>query len=60
MADAQTDPMVSGGEEAGVDPETGAAIERGIQAADRGQMISSDEVRKLILSGPSHDRFQVS
>lgn len=48
MADAQTDPMVSSGEEAEVDSVTAAAIERGIQAADLGQVVSSDEVRKLV------------
>ncbi len=40
--------MVSSGEEAEVDAETAAAIERGIRAADQGQAISSDEVRKLL------------
>jgi predicted transcriptional regulator len=40
--------MVSNEEETGVDPGVGAAIERGIRAADQGQVFSSDEVRKLI------------
>ena len=48
MAEPQTDPMVSNEEESGVDPGVGAAIERGIRAADQGQVVSSDEVRKLI------------
>jgi len=48
MADAQTDPMVSSEEETGVDAGVGAAIERGIRAADQGQMVSSDEVRRLV------------
>jgi len=48
MADPKIDPMVSNEEEAGVDAEVGAAIERGIRAADQGHVVSSDEVRKLI------------
>jgi predicted transcriptional regulator len=48
MAKVQADPMVSRGEEAEVDAETAAAIERGIRAADQGRVVSSDEVRKLV------------
>jgi predicted transcriptional regulator len=48
VAETQTDPMVSSEAETGVDAGVGAAIERGIRAADQGQVISSDEVRKLV------------
>ena len=48
MAEAQNDPMVSRSEEAEVIAETAAAIERGIQAADQGRVVPSDEVSKLI------------
>jgi predicted transcriptional regulator len=40
--------MVSSAEEVEVDAETAAAIERGIQAADQGRVVSNDEVRKLV------------
>jgi predicted transcriptional regulator len=49
MAETQTDPMVSSGEYVEVDGEAAAGIERGIRAADQGQLVSSDEVRKLVL-----------
>ena len=35
-------------EEVVVDAETAAAIQRGIAAADAGQVVSAEEVRKLI------------
>ena len=35
-------------EEVEVDAETAAAIQRGIAAADAGQVVSAEEVRKLI------------
>jgi len=48
MADSKTtDPFVSE-EEVEVDAATEAAIDRGIQAADEGRVVSSEEVRKLI------------
>jgi predicted transcriptional regulator len=48
MADLKSlDPFVSTEEEVEVDAETAAAIERGIQAADEGKVVSNDEVRKL-------------
>lgn len=40
--------MVSDREEAGVDAETAAAIERGIVAAEQGRVVSSDQARKLV------------
>lgn len=48
MADSHTDLMVSNGEELTVDANTEAAIQRGIRAADQGQVVSSDEIRQLI------------
>ena len=48
MPDAQTDPVVSTEEEAEMDAGTAAAIERGIQAADQGRVVPSNEVRKLV------------
>ncbi|HZO53128.1 MAG TPA: hypothetical protein VFB63_10445 [Bryobacteraceae bacterium] len=49
MAEAKPlDPLVSTEQEVEVDAETAAAIERGIRAADEGQLVSSDDVRKLI------------
>ena len=40
--------MVSPEEEVAVNPETAAAIDRGIRAAGEGRVVSSEEVRKLI------------
>ena len=47
MAEPISDPMVST-EEVEVDPETAAAIDRGIRAADEGRVVSSEKVRELI------------
>ena len=43
-----TDPIVSSEAQVEVDAETAAAIERGIRAADEGQTVPSERVRKLI------------
>ena len=48
MAEPNPDLMVSTGDEIEVDAETGAAIERGIRAAEQGRVFPSEEVRKLI------------
>jgi predicted transcriptional regulator len=42
------DMFVSTEEEVEVDAETASAIERGIRAAEKGDVVSSAEVRKLI------------
>jgi len=42
------DPFVSTEEEIEVDASTAAAIEKGIEAADEGRVVSSEQVRKLI------------
>jgi predicted transcriptional regulator len=48
MADAKKiDPLASTEQEVTVDAETAAAIERGIHAADKGRVVSAEEVRKL-------------
>jgi predicted transcriptional regulator len=48
MAEPKPDLMVSSEEEIEVDAETAAAIDRGIRSAEAGQVVSSEEVRKLI------------
>lgn len=40
--------MISTEEEVEVDAETGAAIDPGIQAANEGRVVSSEEMRNLI------------
>ena len=41
-------PNFSGEPEIDVDETTAAAIQRGIQAADHGQVVPSEEVRELV------------
>jgi predicted transcriptional regulator len=48
MVKTNSDPMISTEEEVEVDAETATAIERGIQAAQEGRVVSSEEVRKLV------------
>jgi len=48
MSESQIDPMVSSGDDVEVNGEIAAAIKRGINAADQGRVVSSDEVRKLV------------
>ena len=48
MAETKPDLFVSRESEIEVDETTAAAIRRGIQAADDGQVVSSEEVREQI------------
>ena len=48
MAEPKTDLFVSEEPEIEVDAATAAAIQRGIQAADDGQVVSSDEAREHV------------
>jgi predicted transcriptional regulator len=48
MAELKPDLFVSEGPEIEVDVTTAAAIQRGIQAADDGQVVSSDEAREQV------------
>jgi hypothetical protein len=48
MAELKPDLFVSEEPEIEVDAETAAAIQRGIQAADDGDVVSSEEVHKLV------------
>jgi len=48
MAELKPDLFVSVEPEVEVDAETAAAIQRGIQAADAGDVVSNEEVRKLV------------
>lgn len=48
MADSKPDLFVSKETEIEVDATTAAAIQRGIQAADDGQVVSSEEVREHV------------
>jgi len=48
MAELKPDLFVSVEPELEVDAETAAAIQRGIQAADAGDVVSNEEVRKLV------------
>jgi predicted transcriptional regulator len=46
MAECKPDPFVSEEAEIEVDESTAVAIQRGIQAADDGQVVSSEEARE--------------
>ena len=48
MAETKPDLFVSGETETEVDETTAAAIQRGIQAADDGQVVTGEEVREQI------------
>ena len=48
MAESKPDLFVSGETEIEVDETTAAAIQRGIQAADDGQVVTSEEVRERV------------
>jgi predicted transcriptional regulator len=48
MAESKPDLFVSEETEVEVDEATAAAIQRGIQAADGGQVVPGEEVRKLV------------
>ncbi len=48
MAETKPDLFVSDETEIEVDDTTAAAIQRGIQAADDGQVVPSEEVRELV------------
>jgi predicted transcriptional regulator len=48
MTEPEPDLMNAAEEEVDVDAATAAAIDRGVQAADEGRVVSSEEVRKLI------------
>jgi predicted transcriptional regulator len=48
MAEPTPDLFISAEPEVEVDAETAAAIQRGIQAADAGKVVSNDEVRELV------------
>jgi len=48
MAESKPDLFVSGETEIEVDETIAAAIQRGIQAADDGQVVTSEEVRERV------------
>lgn len=48
MAEAHQDLFVSSDDEVAVDAETADAIRHGIQAADEGRLVSSEQVRERV------------